>query len=132
MIDRVKVVYEFLTATSDLSAIIGDRVYSPVAPRSWTGDTKAIIYHQEGADAHITAATNTGTFVFKCYGGTKNPADSNEVFRELFDRLQMASESTTSGRIVQARLLTDSKLEPEPDTKLQAHMARFQIMFEGS
>lgn len=132
MIDRTQVIYEFLTATSTLSPEIGSRVYSPVAPRSWDNTAKTIIYHQDTSDSHLTGATNSAQFIFKCYSGNNSYADCRELFGLLYDRLQMASETTAGGTIISARLVSDDQLEPEPDTKHKAHMARFVITFEGS
>jgi len=132
MIDRTQIVYELLTASSPLSTAVGTRVYSPVAPRSWDNTAKTIIFHQDGGDAHLTAAHNSANFIFKCYGGSNLYSDARDVFGLLYDRLQMASETVTSGTVVTARLISDDQLEPEPDTKYKSHIARFQIVFNHS
>ena len=131
MIDRTQIVYELLTAASPLATAIGDRAWNPVAHRSWNGTQKAIVFHQDGSDSHITGATNSAQFVFKCYGGDNTYTSSRVLFGLLYDRLQMASETVASGTIFTARLQSDNMLPPEPDTKYKAHMARFLINFEG-
>ena len=131
MIDRVQIVYEFLTASSALADEISTRAWCPYAPDSWDGTQKAIVFHQDVSDSHITGATNTAQFVFKCYGGANTWSSARTLFGLLYDRLQMASETVASGKIMTARLVSDDMLPPEPDTKYKAHGARFLITFEG-
>ncbi len=132
LIDRTQIVYEFLTASSPLATEIGTNLWSPIAHRSWDGGTKAIVFHQDVSDSHITGAVNTAQFVFKCYGGSDTWTSARTLFRLLYDRLQMASETVTSGTIISARLLTDSQLPPEIETKYKAHMAQFLVTFDGA
>lgn len=132
MIDRTQIIYEFLTAASDLATEIGTNCYSPIAPSNWDASTKAIVFHQDVSTSHITGATNTAQFVFKCYGGSNTYTSSRTLFRLLYDRLQMASETVASGTIISARLLNDSQLPPEIETKYKAHLAQFLVTFDGA
>ena len=132
MINRMAVVYEILTQSSTLFDEVGTRVWSPVAPSNgFDGNASAIVFHQADGAAHLTGATNTATFVFKCYGDDNTYTKAHEVFRLLFDRLQMLTETVASGSIITARLETDFQLEPDAETKHKAHLAQFSIMFEG-
>lgn len=131
MIDRTQIVYEALTGASTLQAQISTRAFSPVAPDSWDGSQKAVIFHQDSSSSHITGSTNTASFVFKCYGGDNTYSSARTIFRLLYDRLQMARLDLASGVIISARLETDTQLPPEADTRHKAHLARFSIQFEG-
>ena len=131
LIDRTQIVYEFLTASSALATEIGTQCYSPIAPSSWNASTKALVFHQDTSSSHITGATNSATFVFKAYGGSNTYTSARTLFRLLYDRLQMASETVASGSIISARLLNDSQLPPEIDTEYKAHLAQFLITFNG-
>jgi len=132
MIDRTDIMYEFLTASSPLATEIGSNVWSPIAKKRWDGTQKAIVFHQDTSDSHITGATNSATFVFKCYGGDNTYKSARTIFRLLYDRLQMASDTVASGTIISAQLLSDFVLPPEPETNYKAHTARFSVSFSGS
>ena len=129
MIDRISTMYEFLTASSPLASQVGTNVWSPIAKKKWDGSQKAIVFHQDSSDSHLTGATNSATFVFKCYGGDSTYKSARDIFRLLYDRLQMASETVASGTIIQAQLLSDFVLPPEPETNYKAHTARFSVTF---
>jgi hypothetical protein len=132
MIDRIGIVYELLTTASTLFDEVGTRVFSPVAPSNgFDGNASAIVFHQSDGAAHLTGATNSATFVFKCYGDANTHTKAHEVFRLLYDRLQQRSETVASGKILTARLETDFQIEPDADTNYKAHLAQFSIMFEG-
>jgi hypothetical protein len=133
MIDRSEILREVLTAASPLATAIGNRVWSPIAPDTWDGSQKAIIFHQSTSGSHITGATNTASFVFKCYGGDKYYGSSRELFRLLYDRLQMNRETVASGSIITARLETDTQLPPDPSVTNDSAswLATFSITFEG-
>ena len=132
MIDRTDIMYEFLTASSPLTTEVGSNVWSPIAKKRWDGSQKAIVFHQDTSDSHITGATNSATFVFKCYGGDNTYKSARTIFRLLYDRLQMASDTVASGTIISAQLLSDFVLPPEPETNYKAHTARFSVSFSGS
>ena len=132
MIDRTQILYEALTTASPLATQIQNRAFSPVAPETWDGTQKAIIYHQDSSGSHITGSTNTSTFVFKCYGGDNTYTSSRTLFRLLYDRLQMITGTFAGGSIISAALQTDTQLPPEAEgSRLKAHLARFSILFEG-
>ena len=130
MIDKHQVLYEALTAASTLATEIGSNCWSPIAPPNWDGNTSAIIFNQSGGGSHATGAKTTGIFDFKCYGDQDTYTKAREVYGLLFDRLQQLSETTASGTIVMAQLVTDSQLPPEPDTQYKAHLATFEITFD--
>jgi len=131
MIDRIQIIHEALTTASPLATAIGSRAYSPIAHKSWDASQKAIVYHQEAGTSHQTGATLTGTYIFKLYGGDDTYTSSRTLFGLLYDRLQMMTETFTSGTIISAKLESDLPLPIEADTKAKPYMARFSIQFEG-
>lgn len=131
VIDRTQIVYEALTRDGPLANSIDNRAWSPVAHPSMDGDSPAIVYHQSSGGSHYSGATNTASFDFKCYGGDNTYASARTVFRLLYDRLQMGGISVPSGSIISASLTTDTQLPPE-DEKYKAHLATFELLFNGA
>jgi len=134
MIDQTAIVYEALTQASTLYTEVGNRIWSPVAPaKGFDGTQSGIVYHIQDGSCHVTGATHDATFTFKCYGGSDNTfTKAREVARLLNDRLQMLSETQTSGTIMMARLVNHNDVElTETDTKYKVHIAQYLIKFEG-
>ncbi len=133
MIDAPAVVHEFLTRPgTPLFASVADRVWTPVAPRSWVNETNAIVYHQASGSSHTTGSTIKGIFLFKCFGGSGNFGAEHGVFQLLYEHLQGHAGTTMSGKIMSASLVSDFQMPPEPDTNYKSHTATFSIQFEGS
>lgn len=130
MIDRDEIIYEALTGSGALANSIDTNCWSPVAPPSWDGNTAAVIFSQSSGGSHGSGATNTASIDFKCYGGDKTYKSARTVFRLLYDRFYSGGISVPSGSIISASLTTDTQLPPE-DEKYKAHLATFEIMFEG-
>jgi hypothetical protein len=132
MIDRTQIVYEALTRDGPLADAIGNRAWSPIAHPSMDGDSAAIVFHQSSGGSHGSGATNTASFEFKCYGGANTYASSRAIFRKLYDRLYMGGISVSSGSIVSASLSNDTQLPPADGENYKAHLATFELVFEGA
>ncbi len=131
MIDVPQLIFEFLTTTgTGLYTLVGTRVWCPLAKAEWKNETAAIVYHP-AIESNHGAATEviTGSYVFKCYGGTKQYTNARAVYRALNDRLHgVALETKTEGSIIWAEQVVSAQLPPEPGTAYPAHMATYKII----
>lgn len=132
MIDRVQIMFEILTAASPLATEIGTQAYFGQAPEvGFDATLSTIVFNQIGAGSHLTGATNTAIFDFKCYSKDNKQSSAESLFRLLYDRLQNLRERVPAGKMMLAELDSDFPLPIEPETKYKAHMAQFSILFEG-
>lgn len=129
MADPILVLWEFLTVSgTDLYALVGDRVWCPYAPPSYEGEQAALIYHPDGQAPEAPRNVLRTSVVFKCYGGTDQFGKAREVALKLYDRLHMATGSTTSGEIVRARCMDMSQGGADPETGWPIQLARYEII----
>ena len=112
---------------TSLNALIGVRVGRGVLADGWTNTTAAISIHAQSLRAHLTSTVQEDRYVIKCFGGSSNPMDAEEVFRAVFDRFQNASGNMAAGGLVIAELETASPTL-EPDTNYPVYISTWRIM----
>jgi hypothetical protein len=131
MADSTTILREFLQ--QDANALVaflgGNYISNPVAPSGWSNNQKAIVWHEETGDAHETGATQQGTFVFKCYGGSASYTDARAVAGALYSYLHNArGAETTSGRLDAAHLIVRFQGPPEPETGWPVAVAKYRVI----
>lgn len=132
VIDKVQIIYDFLTKPgTELAASVGSRVWSPIAPKSWNNETNAIVFHQSAGTSHFSAATQTATFEFKCFGGSGSFGPERTLFGLLHDRLMGSKETVMGGDIIAASMVSENQRIVEPDTNFKSHIGTFQLTFLG-
>lgn len=134
MTDSDVILYEWLTeAGSALYELVGSRVWCPVIPPCsvWVNDSPGIVFRRESESAHLTGASFTVMYQFRCFGGSKRYSDARNVYQKLFDRLHNARGVVTSGRLVLAVQVGALDAPPDPETGYVHMQARYRIITGG-
>jgi hypothetical protein len=129
MNDPILIVHEFLSAPgTDLNTLVGDRIWSPIAPDGFQNTQPALIYHPDVQAPEAPMNVMVNSVVFKCYGGDGTFSKAREVAMRLYERLHMGRGTTASGKIIQSRCTLMQQAGYEPDTGWPIHVARFEVV----
>jgi hypothetical protein len=116
-VDAHRVYREFLIEEgTGLHDLVGERVYWPYADDDVLGGQAAIVFRGQAA-GNSTLPMRPMRFVARCYGGSLNPADADEVFRALLDRANGVNMAVTDTGVIVSSLVEEGQSGVEPDTK---------------
>jgi len=97
------------------------------AAQGWVNDTPAVIVQPQAATSEVHAPVITDRVAIKCYGGSSDPKDAEDVFEAVYSILHgISAESTSTGGIVLAFLEVVSFMI-EPDTNWPVYVATFRV-----
>ena len=133
MTDPYEIVRQLLSvASNSFLTHLGGTYFSPdVVPSGFTNTHKAVVYHVDGGDLHVSGSLHSPTIVFKCYGGTQHASDAREVALALVDYLQVQKAvALTEGQFHKATLSQFFAGPPDPQG-WPVFTARFAITTEG-
>lgn len=109
----------------------GNYINTPVAPAGWTNSHKAIIVHEEVGAPHETGATDSGTIVAKCYGGSASYEAARDVANALRAYLHNArGKETASGSLMSAHEINRFQGPPEEDTGWPVMITKYSVVTE--
>lgn len=98
--DSPQILYEALTLTGGaLTAQIGTRAWSPIAPSSWQNEDPAVVYTFLAPAAEPGLERESGQVNIRCYGGTSQYGDANNLVRLLLRQLHDRRYELTAGGI---------------------------------
>lgn len=98
--DTPRILYEALTlAGGALTAQIGIRAWSPIAPSNWRNTEPAVVYTFLTPSAEPGLERESGQVNIRCYGGTSQYGDANNLVRLLLRQLHDRRYELTTGGI---------------------------------
>ena len=127
--DHVTAVQEYLKADSDITALVGTRVFGIELPESETDNMprKAIVIKQSGGDGsrgYLEHSANRMD-VF-CYGET--PYEARKVRREVYDVLKQLDRTVINSTLVHWVNPSGGPLDlRDPDTQWPVVFESFQV-----
>lgn len=136
MVDLSQAIYDALAAEgTGLSSLVGTRIYEGHAPRSGTNkftNSEAIIVYAlvPGGASHVSGAIHRVIVEFKCYGGTADITQAKEVYRALWNRLQLYYETINERTIEGAREISTGRPLTEPDPEYPVYVGQFELLIK--
>jgi len=130
--NAVKIVTEYLEAALEADAVSSlDTLFERVAmdrlPPDFDNTEPALTVQEQAASpAAAIAPILRHQLVIKCYGGTSDYVDAENVAQRVYDVLHNAQGDTDTGGIVFSELVTQSRFY-EPDTGWPCILAIYQI-----
>ena len=86
--DTPQILYEALTLEGGpLTALIGSRAWCPIAPSDWQNTEPAVVYTFLTPAAEPGMERESGQVNVRCYGGTSQYGDANDLVRLLLQQL---------------------------------------------
>ncbi len=115
--DTPQILYEALTLTGGaLTAQIGKRAWSPIAPSSWQNEDPAVVYTFLAPALNVSTLTETGQVAIRCYGGSSQYNDANTIMRLLGQQLHDQQFDLDSGGLVYVWQASNNTGLRDPDT----------------
>jgi len=130
------ILWEFLTTSgTSLYTLVGKRIRTDLTKDDggtfWKNSTAAILYTISGETVPNAAQDVTSTVTFRCYSGSDVMSGARAVYSALHDRLRVANNAvTTTGRILNAELVTASQGGFDPDTGWAVYLVTYRITFD--
>jgi hypothetical protein len=107
-------------------------VFCPWLPDGLTNSSKTVVFRPQGGANAVYSPHSECSYLFSCFGGTRNVRDSWLVYASVFDRLIDARcETTTAGVLIRAYESNGGQALIDPDTEYRYVTATFEIATRG-
>jgi pentatricopeptide repeat protein len=124
--DSAKIIVDLLLSKPTITALVGSRVAKDLLPESFENDNPAIVVSCSTSPDNQQGKIIVADAVIRCYGGSGNPDDAEEVFRTVYDAIQDVTETVFSGGVVDASFVT-GQMVFDPDLLWPVHISTFRI-----
>ncbi len=115
--DSVAIWYQALTlAGGPLTAEIGNRAWSPIAPTNWRNQDPSVIYTFLEPNLGVSLEVEQGQLAIKCYGGSNQFADANRVMRAAQEQLHDQYLDLDAGGLANVWETSNATGQRDPDT----------------
>lgn len=122
MIDPVAIIRAVLANPAGvLFALVGDNIRE--APVVFDKDSKAVVFHCVGGLNDLYVPVHQVSIYCRCYGGSRDPADSMAVYRAAYDVWHCGGgdsnemQSTSYGMFGSGEMGAPTLVPEDPDTK---------------
>lgn len=134
MLDPVSIFDAWLRQSGTFATYMGTvggavPVACPVLPEGFANTSKAIVFHPEGTQHHVTGGNHRTTFLCKCYGGSDSYSTARAVGVALYEHTHNQGGEIADAYIHKFEVLDEFQGGDEPSDGWPTHIVRVQMLW---